>query len=144
VEATVELELPPYPRCQHNKRRTLCTPLVGTLLNATAYAQSTVAVPLGKVRRFLSAAIDPRWAPKSVLAQQPQDQPPQAQLGHFSSFLKRVDAVCRAEALPEPYCALLALSGHLIRTIARSSADLHIKVKYAVRKRDSNPHSSLL
>ena len=126
----------PNPRCGR-AFRTYCTPHAGSLLNATVFPQSTVAVSLHKLRHFFAAAADPSRvrntssafarsrARKSLKAPQPSD---------FSQFLARVDRVCQAEALPEVYCGMLALSGHLLRSVQAGPHDpsTYFHAKYAM------------
>lgn len=118
------LVLSTVPRLMSCQRgiRTYCSPHLGPLLNASVFPQSTVAVPLHKLRQFLAAAVDPlrvlntsskraRAISRSSLhAPKPS---------HFSQFLARVNRVCQVEALPEVYCGMLVLSGHLLRSVGR-------------------------
>ena len=83
-----------------------------TLLDALVMPQTTVAVPLVRLRRWLHAAL----ATAKNSGFQPArgvhvSQTHAGGLGDFSAFMRRVDAACRADGMPEDYCGLLALSG---------------------------------
>ena len=73
--------------------------------------QATTAVPLAKLRQWMHAASD-RVQVNFVRTPDPR---------HFSQFLRRVDTVCREDAMPETYCGFLAYCGHKARSIATAT-----------------------
>ena len=83
-----------------------------TLLDALVMPQTTVAVPLVRLRRWLHAALatakNSGFKPARGVH---VSQTHAGALGDFSAFMRRVDAACRADSMPEDYCGLLALSG---------------------------------
>ena len=83
-----------------------------SLLDAVVLPQTTVAVPLARLRRWFNAALG-MTRQMGFKRGYPIKELPKSldTLGDFSAFMRRVDAACRADAMPEDYCGLLALSG---------------------------------
>lgn len=83
-----------------------------SLLDAVVLPQTTVAVPLARLRRWFNAALG-MARQKGFNRGYPVKEHPRLldRIGDFSAFMRRVDAACRADSMPEDYCGLLALSG---------------------------------